>query len=237
MNQKSINQLDYLLDSGISLSMLATDSTHTELGMLSNKPICKKTSYSLKLTDQRWITLRNKILSRDNYKCRNCGSKQNLQVHHLKYTGEPWEAPENDLLTLCEGCHKKAHSKQIYKFFLTCTRFIVFHKALTYAAREAKEATTTLNVLMANVERENLVRMRPDMIAEQLNLSLATVERHLAKLRKLSLIVPDAIERDRKIGITNWRIYPYLSWQGGTNALDAYMAALPSNHVWRTIGS
>ena len=147
-------------------------------------------------------------------------------AHHTQLsTGDSVShAPNGKLISVTKGVYLGVFS-------------IMFHKALTYAAREAKEATTTLNVLMANVERENLVRMRPDMIAEQLNLSLATVERHLAKLRKLSLIVPDAIERDRKIGITNWRIYPYLSWQGGTNALDAYMAALPSNHVWRTIGS
>lgn len=40
MNQKSINQLDYLLDSGISLSTLVTGSIPTGLGMLLNKPIC-----------------------------------------------------------------------------------------------------------------------------------------------------------------------------------------------------
>lgn len=41
--------------------------------------------------------------------------KKYLNVHHLAYYEdlEPWECPENELITLCHRCHIKAHEKEI----------------------------------------------------------------------------------------------------------------------------
>lgn len=65
-----------------------------------------KRSYAEKLKDPRWQKLRLEVLNRDNWTCTNCSSKENnLQVHHLKYCGEPWETPPEFLTTLCEKCH------------------------------------------------------------------------------------------------------------------------------------
>ncbi len=38
-----------------------------------------------------------------------------LDVHHLAYYEnlEPWECPDNELITLCHSCHIKAHGKEI----------------------------------------------------------------------------------------------------------------------------
>lgn len=62
--------------------------------------------YSEKLKDPRWQKKRLLTLDRDNWKCCKCGdSEQVLHVHHLEYTGEPWDAPQQSLMTLCADCH------------------------------------------------------------------------------------------------------------------------------------
>jgi hypothetical protein len=63
-------------------------------------------AYSDKLKDPRWQRKRLEIMGRDNFTCVACANTdRTLTVHHLWYTGEPWEAPDSDLQTLCEPCH------------------------------------------------------------------------------------------------------------------------------------
>lgn len=62
--------------------------------------------YSAKLKSPLWQRRRLEILNRDDFTCCKCGDKETeLHVHHLKYTGEPHEAPNEDLETLCKHCH------------------------------------------------------------------------------------------------------------------------------------
>ena len=67
-------------------------------------------SYDQLLKDVKWKIKRLIILKRDKYKCKNCGSNKHLNVHHLKYIGNPWDCPDEFLITLCEKCHKEAHN-------------------------------------------------------------------------------------------------------------------------------
>jgi len=63
-------------------------------------------TYSEKLRDPRWQKKRLQILKRDKFKCTYCGDdKSELQIHHLKYSGEPWEVKNEFLITLCKDCH------------------------------------------------------------------------------------------------------------------------------------
>lgn len=49
-------------------------------------------------------------MQRDEFKCRYCGdTKSSLNVHHLGYIGDPWDAPNEKLVTLCEKHHDMAH--------------------------------------------------------------------------------------------------------------------------------
>lgn len=67
-------------------------------------------NYQDQLQDERWWRKRLTILIRDKFRCQLCdyfGEKVN--VHHLKYTGMAWEAPDEDLITLCKNCHSKLH--------------------------------------------------------------------------------------------------------------------------------
>lgn len=63
-------------------------------------------TYSDLLKDPRWQKKRLKILERDEWTCQLCYSEiHTLHIHHLKYNGLPWEAKDEDLLTVCERCH------------------------------------------------------------------------------------------------------------------------------------
>ena len=72
-------------------------------------------SYIEKLKDPRWQRKRLEILKRDDFKCRSCRDEEKtLHVHHLRYEKgfEPWEAEDDDLITLCESCHEALHHIQ-----------------------------------------------------------------------------------------------------------------------------
>lgn len=65
-------------------------------------------SYREKLLDPRWQKLRLQVLERDGWACRACEDKDStLHVHHGYYPkgGDPWDAEQSVLWTLCEACH------------------------------------------------------------------------------------------------------------------------------------
>lgn len=61
--------------------------------------------------------MRDLILERDEYKCTNCDSKENLDIHHLKYTQKNKKMERiNNLkivVTLCRKCHINHHKGNI----------------------------------------------------------------------------------------------------------------------------
>ena len=48
-------------------------------------------------------------LAKDNYTCQECGSKSNLEVHHIKYRIH--DKQHKHLITLCYHCHSLKHPK------------------------------------------------------------------------------------------------------------------------------
>ena len=54
---------------------------------------------------------RSAILYRDNYTCQCCGKKNcRLEVHHIKFRRDGGTDDEENLITLCEDCHKGIHA-------------------------------------------------------------------------------------------------------------------------------
>ena len=54
---------------------------------------------------------RSAILHRDNYTCQCCGKKNcRLEVHHIKFRSNGGTDDEENLVTLCEDCHKGVHA-------------------------------------------------------------------------------------------------------------------------------
>lgn len=76
-------------------------------------------SYSDLLKHEKWLEKRRFILQRDQYRCRNCGSAAELEVHHRQYHfiktnrvfRKPWEYENTNLLALCNRCHQVGHAK------------------------------------------------------------------------------------------------------------------------------
>lgn len=55
---------------------------------------------------------RKEILKRDNHACRNCGSDEHLEVHHIIPVTMGGTKDESNLCTLCSDCHlNMAHGK------------------------------------------------------------------------------------------------------------------------------
>ena len=52
----------------------------------------------------RFAGLREKILARDHHRCRVCGAREQLAVHHR----HPRNVPDA-LITLCAACHARLH--------------------------------------------------------------------------------------------------------------------------------
>ncbi len=70
----------------------------------------RRSAYMEKLRDPRWQKMRLKIMERDYFACRYCGDEEStLNVHHLDYKAgnDPWDYPEDWLVTLCETCHEE----------------------------------------------------------------------------------------------------------------------------------
>jgi len=70
--------------------------------------------YTEYLQTKHWKDIRKKALIRGNKKCRMCGSKENLQVHHNTYKNIGNERDE-DLTVLCKECHEFFHDRQTKK--------------------------------------------------------------------------------------------------------------------------
>ena len=76
-------------------------------------------TYGVLLFDRRWVGKRAEIILRDNNRCVICSSHEKLQVHHrqyhfikaLKQFKAPWDYEDYLMITLCEKCHSRGHSK------------------------------------------------------------------------------------------------------------------------------
>ena len=81
-------------------------------------------TYEELLTKQEWYNFRNKVINDRGYICEFCKKKHNLQVHHKLYYKktdkekiEPWLYNMDEVLLLCDNCHKLAHKKNKIKVY------------------------------------------------------------------------------------------------------------------------
>jgi 5-methylcytosine-specific restriction endonuclease McrA len=61
------------------------------------------------LDQEAYRKLTRKILDRDGWRCQQCGSSMNLQVHHMTHRGQLGDDAEENLITLCSTCHQLVH--------------------------------------------------------------------------------------------------------------------------------
>lgn len=70
--------------------------------------------YMDKLKNPKWQKKRLEILQRDEWRCRLCGDAETtLHIHHLEYSGQPWQAHNDKLITICEDCHYVIEDQKI----------------------------------------------------------------------------------------------------------------------------
>ena len=61
-----------------------------------------------------WISIRKRILDRDNHRCQKCSSQIKLVVHHLieykKFKDAKDAHAIDNLITVCRACHRRLHN-------------------------------------------------------------------------------------------------------------------------------
>jgi len=69
-------------------------------------------------TDSTWRRVKQVVRVRDGHRCRICGERKSLEVHHITYIlnsvsirGRELEHPEW-LITLCRHCHRQVHENR-----------------------------------------------------------------------------------------------------------------------------
>ena len=67
-----------------------------------------------------WKKKRAEILKRDHKKCKICGNKDGLQVHHIYSldTNPELKLENSNLITLCDSCHHDAHNQKYSTIYL-----------------------------------------------------------------------------------------------------------------------
>ena len=123
--------------------------------------------YSELLKDPRWQKKRLEILNRDGFKCQSCEDETSmLVVHHLFYepAKDPWDCPDEALITLCENCHANERDRrpEVEQILLYTLRdFLVddlesFAEALALGAVKMERCTRsdgTIELFYPNLER------------------------------------------------------------------------------------
>ncbi len=63
----------------------------------------------IQLDPQAYQQLCRQVLQRDSWRCQQCGSRTNLQVHHIQLRSQSGSDTDENLITLCASCHSAAH--------------------------------------------------------------------------------------------------------------------------------
>ncbi len=63
----------------------------------------------VKLGLEGYDELRRRVLERDGWRCQNCGSSINLQIHHMKARSKCGDDAVSNLIALCASCHRLEH--------------------------------------------------------------------------------------------------------------------------------
>ena len=114
--------------------------------LLKTKPL-EDITYTDYLKCNEWIEKHNEIIARDNQKCRICKTTESigpifsgddrffhrrqkgkvisekhpvhLEVHHKLYIRDrlPWDYENDDLITVCDPCHRKIHKEEKISFY------------------------------------------------------------------------------------------------------------------------
>jgi len=66
----------------------------------------------LRLDADAYQQLCRQILERDGWRCQGCGTMQQLQVHHKEFRSHSGADSEENLIALCDDCHRLVHANK-----------------------------------------------------------------------------------------------------------------------------
>ena len=83
--------------------------------VFTTSPVMTREEYERLLQSPYWKGYSYSLIKERNFTCQDCGrsfpnERNKLQVHHLVYRdANPWSYDPDELVVLCEECHKKRH--------------------------------------------------------------------------------------------------------------------------------
>lgn len=99
-------------------------------------PQSENKAMTQRLPEDEYRALCRTILQRDGYRCRSCGARNALHVHHIIFRSQGGPDEAWNLLTLCNSCHDGAH-------------------------KDVKDGEYGLVILVSQVTQEVVMRRRP----------------------------------------------------------------------------
>jgi 5-methylcytosine-specific restriction endonuclease McrA len=66
-----------------------------------------------RLPSEEYSVLTQLVFTRDGWKCRNCGYRQDLHAHHIKFRSNQGADTMSNLCTLCSRCHDEIHNNRL----------------------------------------------------------------------------------------------------------------------------
>ncbi|ULT55437.1 HNH endonuclease [Neobacillus drentensis] len=99
--------------------------------------------------------LRSRVLARDGYMCRLCGSEENLEVHHMLALVNGGNSTMKNLITLCADCHYYApeNGKEANEEYLRQRNLVIYEHLITYPGPYAKIAVAYMEFLKDRSEK------------------------------------------------------------------------------------
>ena len=73
----------------------------------------EKRQYAEYLVSEHWKKLRAAKIAESGRICFYCKSTYHIQVHHMRYRSSWEDAELEDLVVVCEDCHRKIHAGKI----------------------------------------------------------------------------------------------------------------------------
>jgi len=70
----------------------------------------KSKQYLKYLASDQWNEIKAAIITKRGYKCEKCGSTKWIQLHHKNYDFELGKEKAEELILLCNKCHKDLHN-------------------------------------------------------------------------------------------------------------------------------
>jgi 5-methylcytosine-specific restriction endonuclease McrA len=64
----------------------------------------------IRATLKLYAKMRRVVLERDGWRCQQCGTSRNLDVHHMRRRSALGDDAEANLITLCRDCHQVLHT-------------------------------------------------------------------------------------------------------------------------------